>query len=490
MNYRLTAYILGQIAVITAAFMLVPFAMTFGYGEYEYNTPLAFGVTIGVLLLVGIPCVVLKPKDSSIRARGGFVIVALAWICMSVFGALPFRINGAIPNFIDCLFETVSGFTTTGASIIPNVEIMPKSLLFWRSMTHWIGGMGVLVFVIAVLPKSNPAIVHLLKAEVPGPQFGKIVSKLRFTARILYGIYIVLTALEVVLLVIDKNVDLFDSFIHAFGTAGTGGFSNYVDSVGHFDSVYVDVVITVFMMIFSMNFNLFYFILIGHVREALKSEELHWMLSIFVGATLALTVCLLVNNVYSTFAEALRYSAFQASTIMSTTGFATADFATWPTFAQFVLVLLMFIGGSAGSTAGGLKVSRVIILFKNGIRNFKKACSPRSFNTVRLDGKPVSDELSHSVSSYFIVYITIFVASCLLVSVVEHATFDFTTHISAVASCLNNVGPGLGAVGPLYSYADYSIFSKIVLTVDMLLGRLEVVPLLLLFYPKVWSPAK
>lgn len=490
MNYRLTAYILGQIAVVTAAFMLVPFVMTFGYGEYEYNTPLAFGVTIGVLLLVGIPCIILKPKDSSIRARGGFVIVALAWICMSVFGALPFRISGAIPNFIDCLFETVSGFTTTGASIIPNVEIIPKSLLFWRSMTHWIGGMGVLVFVIAVLPKSNPAIVHLLKAEVPGPQFGKIVSKLRFTARILYGIYIALTALEVVLLVIDKNVDLFDSFIHAFGTAGTGGFSNYVDSVGHFDSVYVDVVITVFMMIFSMNFNLFYFILIGHVREAVKSEELRWMLSIFVGATLAITVCLLVNNVYETFGEALRYSSFQASTIMSTTGYATADFATWPAFAQFVLVLLMFIGGSAGSTAGGLKVSRVIILFKNGIRNFKKACSPRSYYTIRLDCKPVSDELSHSVSSYFIVYITIFAASCLLVSAVEHATFDFTTHISAVASCLNNVGPGLGAVGPLYSYADYSIFSKIVLTVDMLLGRLEVVPLLLLFYPKVWSPAK
>ena len=263
-----------------------------------------------------------------------------------------------------------------------------------------------------------------------------------------------------------------------------------MDSVGHFDSVYVDIVITVFMMIFSMNFNLFYFILIGHVKEALRSEELRWLLSIFLCSTLAITVCLLVNNVYETFGEALRYSSFQASTVMSTTGFATADFATWPTFAQFILVLLMFIGGSAGSTAGGLKVSRVIILFKNGIRNFKKACSLRSFYTVRLDNKPVSDELSHSVSSYFIVYITIFAVSCLLVSVVEHATFDFTTHLSAVAACLNNVGPGLGAVGPLYSYADYSVFSKIVLTIDMLLGRLEVVPLMLLFYPKVWAPAK
>lgn len=485
MNYRMTAYILGQLALFIAGFMLIPFIIALVNGE---NTLLAFGVTIGGLTALGCVSLFSKPKDTSFNARGGFLIVALAWIGFSVVGCLPFFISGYIPNFIDALFETVSGFTTTGASILTNIEALPDSLLFWRSFTHWIGGMGVLLFVIAILPKGDVSIVHVLKAEVPGPQFGKIVSKMNFTARILYAIYIVLTLLEVILLCFG-GMTVFDSFIHAFGTAGTGGFSNYAASVGHFDSLYIDIVITVFMLVFSVNFNLYFLIIIGRFKDAIKSEELRWLLIVFCGATLMISLSLTLNDVYDTFWQALRYASFQSASILSTTGYVTADFATWPVFTQVVLVLLMFIGGCAGSTAGGLKVSRVMILVKNAFRAVKKEASPRSVVLVKTDKHAVSEELNGGVLAYFVLYVSMMLLSVLLVSAASNQ-FDFTTNLTAVVTCYNNVGPGLGGVGPTSCFYAYGGFSKIILILDMLMGRLEVLPILMIFYPKAWRLAK
>ena len=485
MNYRMTAHILGQLALFIAGFMLVPFIIALVNGE---NTLLAFGVTIGGLTALGCVSLFSKPKDTSFNARGGCLIVALAWIGFSVAGCLPFFISGYIPNFIDALFETVSGFTTTGASILTNIEALPDSLLFWRSFTHWIGGMGVLLFVIAILPKGDASIVHVLKAEVPGPQFGKIVSKMNFTARILYAIYIVLTLLEVILLCFG-GMTVFDSFIHAFGTAGTGGFSNYSASVGRFDSLYIDIVITVFMLVFSVNFNLYFLIIIGRFKDAIKSEELRWLLIVFCGATLMISLSLTLNDVYDTFWQALRYASFQSASILSTTGYVTADFATWPVFTQVVLVLLMFIGGCAGSTAGGLKVSRVMILVKNAFRAVKKEASPRSVVLVKTDKHAVSEELNGGVLAYFVLYVSMMLLSVLLVSAASNQ-FDFTTNLTAVVTCYNNVGPGLGGVGPTSCFYAYGGFSKIILILDMLMGRLEVLPILMIFYPKAWRLAK
>lgn len=488
MNYKMTVYILGQIALFMAVFMLIPFIIALVGAETA--TPMAFGVTIGALVVLGLTCMFcFKPQDTSFNARGGFLIVALAWISFSLFGCLPFYISGQIPKFVDCLFETVSGFTTTGATILSNVEALSPSLLFWRSFTHWIGGMGVLLFVIAILPKGDPSIVHVLKAEVPGPKFGKIVSKMHFTAKILYAIYIVLTLIEVGLLAIG-GMDVFDAFIHAFGTAGTGGFSNYNASVGHFDSLYIEIVITVFMVIFSMNFNLFFMILIGHAREAFRSEELWWMLSIFVLVTLAITTSLTLNEVYASFWQSLRYASFQTASVMSTTGYMTADFASWPMFAQIILLLLMFVGGSAGSTAGGLKVSRVMLLVKNAFRTVKKEVSPRSVVTVKADKRPVSEQLLTGVTNYFVMYLLILGLSVLLLSAFSPKEYGFGTNFSSVVTTLNNVGPGLDMVGPTCNFAGYNAFCKIVLILDMLMGRLEIIPILMLFYPRAWRRAK
>ena len=499
MNYRMTAYILGSIAVITAGLMLVPFIMTFGYHEDYASTTFAFGLTIAILLAIGIPCIVKKPKNTHITSSCGFVTVALAWIMMSVVGAVPLCASGVMPDFIDCIFEMVSGFTTTGATVLTDIDGAPNSILFWRSMTHWIGGMGILVFVVALLPKSNPAVVHLMKAEVPGPEFGKLVSKLRFTARILYCIYLAMTVLEIVLLVASPKMNLFDAVIHSMSTAGTGGFSNRGLSVGYYNDAYIDVVITVFMMLFAANFNVFYFLLIGHVSAALRNEELCAMFIIFGAATIGITISLTVENIYENFWVSLRYAAFQTASMMSTTGFATADFNNWPTITHILLLIVMFVGGSAGSTAGGLKVSRIVIGAKSAFAGMKKAYSPRGVFTVKLDGRPVSDELRLSVANYFVAYFFITVVSLVLISVIEPRvpsslqgvdTGWFVENFSAVATCINNVGPGLGSFGPMYNFAHLSSLSKIVLSFDMLLGRLEIVPIMLMFYPKAWTPAK
>ena len=482
MNYRMTLYVIGLISLTVAGLMLIPFVMSLAYGET--GTPLAFGVTLIALLLVGIPNLVKKPKNRSLSARGGFLIVSLAWIYLSLMGALPFCISRSIPNYIDALFETISGFTTTGASILKDIEALPKSILFWRSFTHWIGGMGVLLFVIAVLPKSDPSIVHLIKAETPGPQFGKLVSKLRFSAQITYAIYIAITLLEVIALACC-GCNAYDSFLHAFATAGTGGFSSYGNSIASMNNLAVEIVITVFMMIFSVNFNLFYLIIIGHIKDVIRSEELRVLLSVFVISTLAISVSLTVNHVYS-FAQALRYSSFQTAAMISTTGFSTADFTTWPAFTQVILFLLMFMGGSAGSTAGGLKVSRFIIATKSSFRKLKTSISSRSYSPIKLDGRPVNDALVTGVNSYLAMFFLLLGISAMLVSIASPKGFGAIENISAVVTCINNVGPGLGALGPSGNFSPYNAFAKIVLCFDMLLGRLEVIPILLLFYPKSW----
>ncbi len=486
MNYRMSSYLLGQILLITAGLMLIPFIMALALGES--NTPLAFGITLACMVCLGTPFIIKKPKNTEIRARGGFVIVALAWIFLSLFGAMPFTLSGYIPNYLDALFETVSGFTTTGATILAEVESLPHSLLFWRCFTHWIGGMGVLVFVIAVLPKTNAAIVHLAKAEIPGPQFGKLVSKLRFTARILYGIYILLTFIEVIALLLC-GMPVFDSFVTAFATAGTGGFSCRNASIAAYGSLPVEIVTMVFMFLFSINMNLFYFILIGRIGQAFKNEELWWLCGYTFLAVVLVTVSLCMHNVYETFGETLRYATFQVVSVVSTTGFATADFGTWPVMAQTVLFVCMFIGGMAGSTAGGLKVSRIMTLSKVSGRAIKKSISPRAVLSVKVDKKRMDETLVQNTVTYFTLYMLLILLSSILCAVAEPMQSDFATSFSAVVTCINNVGPGLSAVGPVCNFGSLHAFTKVVLIFDMLLGRLEIYPVLLLFYYKSWKRA-
>lgn len=490
MNYGMLRYTLSQIALIIAITLVPPFIIALVLGET--TTPFSFGVVILGLAVISIPNIIFKPRDKSLNARSGFLMVALAWIGISIIGSLPFIISGRIPNAVDAIFETISGFTTTGATILngTQIETMEKSLLFWRSFSHWIGGMGVLVLAVALIPKGNTSIVHLMRAEVPGPTFGKIVSKLRFTARILYGIYAVLTVLLVGALLI-AGMDVFDAFTHAFAVAGTGGFSNYGAGIAYFNSPAINIIITIGMLVFATNFNLFYFVLIGQIKSAIKSEELRAMLTIFLGATAIITLSLFFNGVYETVAESLMHGAFQVSSIMSTTGFSTAIFETWPVLCQVILLLLMFVGGSTGSTGGGLKVYRTVVLGKYGFKIFRKTISPRRYIAVRMDGKALDNNLVHGIVGYSLILFMIYLLSVLLLSVSSGSTTtDVITDISAVAACLNNVGPGLGAVGAGGNFASYNAFSKILLSFDMLIGRLEIFPMILLFNPRTWKKAK
>ncbi len=481
MNYRMTAHLLGQILLVVAGFLLVPFIMSFCYAES--GTPLAFGVTLASMAAIGIPLTVMRPKDTSINIKGGFITVALAWIVLSLFGAMPFAISGYFASYIDSLFEIVSGLTTTGATVLTDIEAVPSSLLFWRSFSHWIGGMGVLVFVIAVLPKSNNAIVHLAKAEIPGPQFGKLVSKLRFTARILYGIYILLTLIEVVALLICR-MPVFDSFITAFSTAGTGGFSSNNNSIGGYNSLAIEIVTMVFMLLFSINMNVFYLLAIGRFKQAFKNEELWWLLVIVFVAIFLVSLSLTLGHVYETFGETLRYSSYQVIAFISTTGFGTANFDDWPVLAQTTLFVCMFIGGMAGSTAGGLKISRVITLVKSSGRSIKKSISPRTVVSVKIDGKSVDENVVKNILNYFALLMSIYFVSVILVSIIQEG-MDFATAVTAVATCLNNVGPGLSKVAA--GFGEINPFAKIIFIFDMLIGRLEIYPILLLFYPKSWK---
>ena len=480
MNKKMVFRFLGQIVEMEAVMLLLPLIVSICF--LEWKNVLSFGIAIVCALGAGFALTLFfKPQNKTIYAKEGFVIVALSWISLSLIGALPFVISGDIPNYIDAFFETVSGFTTTGASILKNVEAVSRGMLFWRSFTHWLGGMGVLVFVMALVPSVSDRTIHVMKAEMPGPIVGKLVPKVRQTARILYLIYIGLTVTEVVLLLCG-GMPFFDSLVHAFGTAGTGGFGIKAASIGGY-SPYLQWVITVFMLIFGINFNLFFLLLIRRFKSVFKSAELWTYLGIFAAS--AAIICVNLLGTYDSFSDTLRHSAFQVSSIMTTTGYSTTDFNLWPELSKTVLLTLMFIGACAGSTGGGFKVSRVIILFKMMGRELRKMLHPRAVESVRFEGKKLDEQTLHATAGYLALYVILFMGMFILLSF--DRTFGFTENFSAVAACFNNIGPGFGAVGPAGSYADYSGFSKILLSAAMLLGRLEIYPLLFAFSPSTWT---
>lgn len=476
MNYRMIRYLLGIILMIEAALLLLPMLTAAICGE----SVLPFLYTVLILLAVSVPSVLRKPENTRIYAREGFLCVAASWIILSAFGALPFVISGAIPNYVNAFFETVSGFTTTGSTILSDIESLPRGILFWRSFTHWVGGMGVLVFLLAILPSSGGQTIHLLRAEVPGPTKGKLVPKMRQTALILYGIYIAMTLLEVLVLLLT-GLPLYDSLVTSFGTAGTGGYSVLNDSIAGYHNPAAEWAIAVFMMLFSLNFNLYYFLLIRRARDVAKNVELRGFLLICFCAT-----AVIVLNTVNTFAsvgECIRTSFFQVTSIVSTSGFSTADFNLWPALSKAVLAVLMIVGGCAGSTAGGLKVSRVMILVKSIVWEIRKMIRPRSVHVVRMNGEVLPDETVHSANRYLTVYLGIFILSAFLVS---SDNLDAETNITAVLTCLNNVGPGFGLVGPAGNFGIFSWLPKIVLSLDMLFGRLEILPMVILFSPSAW----
>ena len=447
---------------------------------YREKSAWAIFATMLLCLVIGVPMVLLKrPKQAVFYAKDGFVSVGLSWVVLSVMGALPFVISGSIPHPVDALFETVSGFTTTGSSILSDVEALPKCMLFWRSFTHWVGGMGVLVFMLTILPMSGGYHMNLMRAESPGPSVERFVPTVKSTAKILYGIYICLSLLELLLLLVGK-MPMFDALTLTFGTAGTGGFGIKNDSIGSY-TTYQQTVITIFMILFGVNFNVYFLFLLKKIRQGLKNEELRAYLGIILGAILLITV-----NIAGKFGNpflAFHHAAFQVGSIITTTGYSTVDFNTWPTFSKTVLVLLMFIGASAGSTGGGIKVSRIVILAKSVKKELKQYLHPHSISKIKMDGKPVEHEVVRSINVFLIAYLLIYAVSMLIVSL---DNFDFTTTFTSVAATINNIGPGLDLVGPAANFGILSVPSKLVLVFDMLAGRLEIFPLLLLFVPDTW----
>ncbi len=474
MNRRMIAYILGILLLCEAGLLLFPTVISLIYGEAVLKS---FLVTIALLVATGLVLVAMKPKNKTIYARHGLVIVALGWILMSLFGALPFYFSGEIPSYLDAVFEAVSGFTTTGSSILTDVEALSKSMLFWRSFTHWIGGMGVLVFMMAVLPLAGGGgDLHLMRAESPGPNVSKLVPKSSKTARILYGIYLALTVIEILILLFG-GMPLFDSFTIAFGTAGTGGFGVLNSSIAEY-STFCQGVITVFMALFGINFNFYFLLLCKKFKDALKSEEVWTYLAIMLSAIVVIAIN--IKDMFASFGEALHHSAFQVSSVMTTTGFATVDFNQWPELSRMIMLGVMCVGACAGSTGGGLKVSRVILLLKSARREFRRISHPRSVKIITFDGNRVNDDTIRNTFAYFFIYVMIFAASVLVVSL---DNFDFTTTVTSVIATLNNIGPGLNMVGATGNYSEFSFLSKLILIADMLLGRLEIFPLLFLFAP-------
>ena len=477
MNYAMIRYIIGWILNFEAAFMSPSFVVGLIYRE---KSAWAIFATMLLCLVIGVPMVLLKrPKQAVFYAKDGFVSVGLSWVVLSVMGALPFVISGSIPHPVDALFETVSGFTTTGSSILSDVEALPKCMLFWRSFTHWVGGMGVLVFMLTILPMSGGYHMNLMRAESPGPSVERFVPTVKSTAKILYGIYICLSLLELLLLLVGK-MPMFDSLTMTFGTAGTCGFGIKNDSIGSY-TTYQQTVITIFMILFGVNFNVYFLFLLKKIRQGLKNEELRAYLGIILGAILLITV-----NIAGKFGNPFldfHHAAFQVGSIITTTGYSTVDFDTWPTFSKTVLVLLMFIGASAGSTGGGIKVSRIVILAKSVKKELKQYLHPHSISKIKMDGKPVEHEVVRSINVFLIAYLLIYAVSMLIVSL---DNFDFTTTFTSVAATINNIGPGLDLVGPAANFGILSVPSKLVLVFDMLAGRLEIFPLLLLFVPDTW----
>ncbi len=474
MNRRMIAYILGILLLCEAGLLALPAIVALIYGEAVIKS---FLITIGILIATGLVCVAMKPKDKTIYARHGLIIVSLGWVLMSLFGALPFYISGEIPSYLDAVFEAVSGFTTTGSSILTDVEALSKSMLFWRSFTHWIGGMGVLVFMMAVLPLAGGGgDLHLMKAESPGPNVSKLVPKSSKTAQILYSIYITLTIIQILTL-LAGGMSLFESVTISFGTAGTGGFGVLNTSIASY-SPFCQGVITVFMTLFGINFNFYFLLLCKKFKDAFKSEEVWTYLAIMLSAIVVIAIN--IKDMFSSFGEALHHSAFQVSSVMTTTGYSTVDFNQWPELSKMIMLAVMCVGACAGSTGGGLKVSRVILLLKSSRREFRRISHPRSVKIITFDGNRVSDETIRNTFAYFFIYAMIFGASVLVVSL---DNFDFATTTTSVIATLNNIGPGLNMVGAIGNYSEFSFLSKLVLIADMLFGRLEIFPLLFLFAP-------
>jgi len=479
MNFRMIFKSIGSVLFIEAGLMLPSLLVSVIYKEVAAS---AFIKTMLLLCMAGFALILIKPASKRIYTRDGFAIVSFSWLAVSFFGSLPFIFSGAIPSFVDALFESVSGFSTTGSTILTQVENLPRGILFWRSFTHFVGGMGVLVLTLAVLPYAGAENVHIMKAESSGPDPEKLVPKIGRSSKILYAIYIVMTIVLVILLVIS-GLPLYDSVIHALGTAGTGGFSSRSLSVGLYNNVYAEVIIAVFMFLFGINFTLYYQTLKGNPRSFIKNNEFRFYLGVTLAAIAAITLNLW-GNVFATFGESLRHASFQVSSIITTTGYSTTDFNLWPTFSKTVLVLLMFIGASAGSTGGGIKCIRILVLLKIAKREVLRIIHPRSVYTVKVDGKALDENKLLAILSFFFVYLAIFVSSVLLVSLDGK---DLVSTVTAVAATINNVGPGLGMVGPYGSFADFSALSKLVCTFCMIVGRLEIYPVLMIFAPVFWK---
>lgn len=477
MNKKMTVYIIAKMLGVEGAVLLIPASVAFMYHE---ESGIYFLITGAALALIYLLFGRKIPDNKVIYAKEGFVIVGSAWVLWSLFGALPFFLSGSIPNYIDAFFETVSGFTTTGSTILTNIEALPKGMAFWRSLTHWIGGMGVLVFVMVLTSLDDENSMHLMRAEVPGPEADKLVPKARGTAKILYTMYLILTAAEVVFLMLG-GMNLYDALLHSFSTAGTGGFSNRNASVAYYNSAYIDGVITVFMILFGVNFNLYFLLKLKQWKDVVKNEELRGYLGIVAAAAIAITVN--ISGMYGSLLTAFRYASFQVASIITTTGFCTTDFNLWPEFSKTILLCIMVIGACAGSTGGGIKVSRFLILLKSIKQEVKKMLHPKAVTIVKVNGKRVGSDVMRNVYVYFICYILIMMASILVVSL---NNFDFSTNFSAVLTTLNNVGPGISLVGPVENFYKFSWLSKLVFCMDMLLGRLEIFPYLLLFSPGLW----
>ncbi len=478
MNFAMIFVLLGWVSCFNAIFMLLPALVGVVFQEtasYSFFISSLISLIIGLLLLKFI-----KPKKKTLYSREGFVIVSLSWIIMSTLGALPLFLSGSIPNFIDALFESVSGFTTTGASIATSVEDLPKCCIFWRSFTHWIGGMGVLVFIMAFLPLSGAGNMNLMKAESPGPMVGKLVPRVRSTALILYAMYFGLTVLEFICLLIAK-MPVFEAINTSFATAGTGGFGFLNDSMASVSPA-IQIIITVFMILFGVNFSAYFLMLYGRWKDALRISEVWVYFSIIVVSSIA--IMFNIRSMYDSIGDAALNATFTVGSIITTTGFSTADFNEWPEFSRTILLMLMFIGACAGSTGGGIKVSRIIIMFKTTIKEIRMLIHPKLVKKIKMDGHEINHDVVRSLNIYLIVYIFIFAFSVLIISAEGH---DFITNFSSVAATLNNIGPGLELAGPSQNFAFFSIPSKIVLIFDMLAGRLELFPMILLFSPITWK---
>lgn len=476
MNIRIILYTLGWVLNLEAAAMILPLICSLCYDE----SPVPFLISIALTAVLGIAFTVKKPKNISMYSREGYTSVALSWVVLSIMGALPFFISGYIPNFMDAVFETVSGFTTTGASILTDVEALPKGLLFWRSFTHWLGGMGIIVFLIALLPLFGGSNLYLIKAESPGPSVSKLVPKVKSTAKILYSIYLSFTVIEIILLLIGK-MSVFDALTTTFGTAGTGGFGVKNSSMADY-SPYIQNVVTVFMLIFGVDFSIYYLLLVKKFSSAVKSTELRTYLGIVL--TSAIIIAFNCRHLFANIWTALHHAFFQVASLMTTTGYATANFDTWPSLSKAILLTLMFIGACAGSTGGGIKVSRIVILVKSIFKEIRIAAHPKSTLKITMNGNVIEHETLRAVNVYMAAYLLIVALSTLIISI---DNFDFETNFSAVASALNNIGPGFSKVGPTENFSIFSNLSTFVLALDMLIGRLEIFPMLMLLSPRTWK---